>query len=102
MSAPPRGRVATVEPQRMHSALMPGASGSTRCVSPQASQESTASAEAIAPALAICVPGRIDPSRSEGRLMKRIATLLATLAALLLTGCGYNQMQSTDEQVKAA
>ena len=34
--------------------------------------------------------------------MKRIATLLCTLALLLLTGCGYNQMQSGDEQVKAA
>src|SRR5436190_14289792 len=35
------GRVATVEPQRMHSALVPGASGSTCCVSPQDSHEST-------------------------------------------------------------
>ena len=34
--------------------------------------------------------------------MKRIATLLSTFALLLLTGCGYNQMQSSDEKVKAA
>src|SRR3954470_13838124 len=34
--------------------------------------------------------------------MKRTGALLSTLALLLLTGCGYNQMQSTDEQVKAA
>src|SRR3954468_1420202 len=34
--------------------------------------------------------------------MKRTGALLSTLALLLLTGCGYNQMQSTDEQIKAA
>src|SRR5437868_15117963 len=34
--------------------------------------------------------------------MKRTGALLSTLALLFLTGCGYNQMQSTDEQVKAA
>src|SRR6059058_5704395 len=31
--------------------------------------------------------------------MKRLAALLCVL---LLTGCGYNKLQSTDEQVKAA
>src|SRR4030081_2410887 len=31
--------------------------------------------------------------------MKRLAALLCVL---LLTGCGYNQLQSSDEQVKAA
>src|SRR5882724_889132 len=103
VSAPPRARAATVEPQRMHSALMPGASGSTRCVSPQASQESTASAEAIAPAPAICVPGKMDlHTLPKDLLMKRFVALLSTLAVLLLTGCGYNPMQSADEQVKAA
>ena len=34
--------------------------------------------------------------------MKRFVAFLSTLAVLLLTGCGYNQMQSGDEQVKAA
>src|SRR5260221_5645034 len=102
MSAPPRARVATVEPQRIHSALMPGISGSTRCVNPHASQESTFSAAAIAPRLAICVPGKIGLSPLEGPAMKRIAILLSTLALLFLTGCGYNQMQSGDEHVKAA
>jgi len=34
--------------------------------------------------------------------MKRITTLLLACAALTLTGCGYNRLQSTDEQVKAA
>src|SRR5437588_433972 len=55
-SAPPRGRVATVEPQRTHSALMPGASSSTRWASPQLSQARTVSLEAIRPPLAIYVP----------------------------------------------
>ena len=34
--------------------------------------------------------------------MTRIASILGALAALLLGGCGYNQLQSGDEQVKAA
>jgi len=34
--------------------------------------------------------------------MKRVATLFLACAALALTGCGYNKLQSTDEQVKAA
>jgi LemA protein len=34
--------------------------------------------------------------------MSRLATLLCACAALFLTGCGYNQLQSSDEQVKAA
>ena len=32
----------------------------------------------------------------------RFATLIAATAALLLSGCGYNTLQSTDEQIKAA
>jgi len=32
----------------------------------------------------------------------KIATLLAALALLLLSGCGYNTIQQQDEQVKAA
>jgi len=34
--------------------------------------------------------------------MSRLTALLCALAALLLSGCGYNQLQSSDEQVKAA
>ena len=34
--------------------------------------------------------------------MSRILAALAMLAALLLTGCGYNEFQTRDEQVKAA
>jgi LemA protein len=34
--------------------------------------------------------------------MKRFATLFALVIATLLSGCGYNAMQSQDEQVKAA
>src|SRR5437763_2858696 len=34
--------------------------------------------------------------------MKRTGALLSTLALLLLTGCGYIQLQSSDGQVKAA
>ena len=34
--------------------------------------------------------------------MKRLAAFLCACAALLLGGCGYNQLQSSDEQVKAA
>jgi LemA protein len=34
--------------------------------------------------------------------MNRFGTLLCALAALLLGGCGYNTLQSSDEQVKAA
>src|SRR6266496_6073548 len=34
--------------------------------------------------------------------MTRLARLLCAIAALLLGGCGYNQLQSSDEQVKAA
>src|SRR3954470_13432565 len=48
------------------------------------------------------MPGKIGLSPFERPVMKRIVAFLSTLALLLLTGCGYNQMQSTDEQVKAA
>src|SRR5438128_770566 len=34
--------------------------------------------------------------------MTRLAALLCAFAALVLSGCGYNQLQSSDEQVKAA
>ena len=34
--------------------------------------------------------------------MTRIAAVLLALAALFLGGCGYNDMQRSDEQVKAA
>jgi LemA protein len=34
--------------------------------------------------------------------MSRLATLLCAIATVLLGGCGYNQLQSSDEQVKAA
>jgi LemA protein len=37
-----------------------------------------------------------------GTIMTRYATLLCACAALLLGGCGYNTLQSSDEQVKAA
>jgi LemA protein len=33
---------------------------------------------------------------------KRIAVLVAFAAVLLLSGCGYNTLQATDEQIKAA
>src|SRR5690348_13481611 len=35
-------------------------------------------------------------------MRKRIASLIALAATLLLSGCGYNTLQSTDEQIKAA
>src|SRR5690349_24659517 len=34
--------------------------------------------------------------------MKRIALFLLATATLLLGGCGYNDMQRSDEQIKAA
>ncbi|HEY3074604.1 MAG TPA: LemA family protein, partial [Burkholderiales bacterium] len=34
--------------------------------------------------------------------MTRLAAFLFALATLLLSGCGYNRLQSSDEQVKAA
>jgi len=34
--------------------------------------------------------------------MRRLSALLFACTALLLGGCGYNQLQSSDEQVKAA
>ena len=34
--------------------------------------------------------------------MKRLTTVLALLATTLLGGCGYNQLQSQDEQIKGA
>jgi LemA protein len=35
-------------------------------------------------------------------MTKRIVALIALAATLLLPGCGYNTLQSTDEQIKAA
>jgi LemA protein len=34
--------------------------------------------------------------------MKRVAAFLAAASLLLLSGCGYNTLQSADEQIKAA
>lgn len=34
--------------------------------------------------------------------MRKLLALLLTLAALALSGCGYNTFQSTDEQIKAS
>ena len=34
--------------------------------------------------------------------MRKFIALLLALAALTLSGCGYNTFQSTDEQIKAA
>src|SRR5438034_5848892 len=34
--------------------------------------------------------------------MRRVLTMLAALATLSLTNCGYNAIQSNDEQVKSA
>ena len=34
--------------------------------------------------------------------MRKFLILITTLAALLLSGCGYNTLQSTDEQIKAS
>jgi len=34
--------------------------------------------------------------------LPRVSLALAAAALLLLSGCGYNTLQSTDEQVKAA
>ncbi|MGE5525876.1 MAG: LemA family protein [Rhodospirillaceae bacterium] len=35
-------------------------------------------------------------------MTKALARMLALAAALILSGCGYNQLQTTDEQAKAA
>lgn len=35
-------------------------------------------------------------------MMKKLSTLIAVTLVLSLTGCGYNNFQSTDEQVKAS
>ena len=34
--------------------------------------------------------------------MRRFLTILATLSCLSLTNCGYNAIQTNDEQVKAS
>ena len=34
--------------------------------------------------------------------MRKFLILISTLAALFLSGCGYNTLQSTDEQIKAS
>ena len=34
--------------------------------------------------------------------MRRLWTVLATLATLSLTNCGYNAIQTNDEQVKSS
>jgi len=52
--------------------------------------------------LAICVPAVEFRPYPERTMMKRLTTLLLACASLALTGCGYNRLQSTDEQVKAA
>jgi LemA protein len=39
---------------------------------------------------------------TEGGFMRRLAWFAALLSALVLSGCGYNEFQTKDEQVKAA
>src|SRR5262245_45452525 len=38
----------------------------------------------------------------ETLMLKRIPVVFAWLAVLLLSGCGYNTLQSQDQQVKAS
>jgi LemA protein len=40
--------------------------------------------------------------KRENSMTGRLSVLIALAAALLLPGCGYNTLQSTDEQIKAA
>ena len=35
-------------------------------------------------------------------MIKRVLTMVMAVVALSLSGCGYNRLQSTDEQIKAA
>src|ERR1700692_706238 len=42
-----------------------------------------------------------EPSQGEGK-MRKLLWALPLLAALTLSGCGYNDFQTKDEQVKAA
>jgi len=59
------------------------------------------SLEAIRPPLAIYVPAvEFGPQLEDP--MTRLAALLCALATVLLGGCGYNRLQSSEEQVKAA
>jgi LemA protein len=41
-------------------------------------------------------------ARKENSMIRRALTLIAILSATLLGGCGYNTLQSTDEQIKAS
>src|SRR5690606_7883844 len=47
-------------------------------------------------------PAQAGWSPSEGRIMRAIRRLSLLLLALLLSGCGYNTIQTKDEAVKAS
>src|SRR4029078_6581106 len=39
---------------------------------------------------------------TEGSMIRKLAGLLVVIATLALSGCGYNELQKLDEQVRAA
>ncbi|SCZ86734.1 LemA family protein [Nitrosomonas mobilis] len=45
---------------------------------------------------------RKHPSTSREIFMKKMLNFLTLVCILLLSGCGYNTLQSTDEQIKAS
>ncbi len=55
----------------------------------------------IAPLPKLCSDEAAQPGEG-GRAMRRLLTVLAALMTLSLTNCGYNAIQTNDEQVKAA
>src|SRR5690242_3503441 len=107
-SGPLAGRSMIVAPQRMHSALVPGARSGTACARPQVSQARIVSS---LPAMRLSTSVRrqgflfysspLSPGEPTPMFVHR-TRLLVLVAVLLLGGCGYNQIQSSDEQVKAA
>src|SRR2546421_11310977 len=92
-----------IEPQRKHSAWVPGARGSTRCTRPQVSQASMVPVVSIESNLAIHVPTpRLALFMKEHAMNRLLRAAVLVLLTLMLAGCGYNALQTKDEQVKAA
>src|SRR3954468_2887024 len=94
-SAPLAGRSMMVEPQRMHSALVPGARSGTAWVRPQVSQArivSLVSAMRFSTVLRRYGFLLYSSALSSGEQASMLRALVL-VAALLLGGCGYNQIQ---------
>src|SRR6185369_14151689 len=65
-------------------------------------RHSTLRARSRTPCCACSAVKSVPYLKSGGKMIRKLAVLIAVAATLVLTGCGYNDLQRQDEGIKAA